>query len=107
MKSIFAKFAFALAGVWFVTCAHAIDMPELAIKQGCNNCHKIDKKFVGPTFVEVSKKYKGNETAIAKLSKKIITGGSGAWGPVPMPGYPTLSDPEVGELVAFILKLSN
>lgn len=107
MTSIFAKFSFALTGVCFVTCAFAIDMPELAIEQGCNNCHKIEKKLVGPTWMEVSRKYKDSETAVAKLSKKIIKGGSGVWGPVPMPGYPTLSDPEVGELVAFILKLSN
>ncbi len=107
MKSIIAKFSFALAGLCFVTCALAIDMPPLAIKQGCDNCHKIDKKFVGPTWMEVSRKYKGNETAVSKLSKKIIMGGSGVWGPVPMPGYPTLSDPEVGDLVTFILGLSD
>ena len=54
-------------------------------KAGCTACHTKDKKLVGPAYQEVAKKYKGNKDAEAALTKKVIAGGSGVWGTIPMP----------------------
>ena len=54
-------------------------------KDGCAVCHSVDKKIVGPSYQEVAAKYKGDAGAAAKLIKKVKDGGSGVWGPVPMP----------------------
>src|SRR6185436_7974799 len=61
----------------------------------CMNCHGIDKRIVGPAFAEVAAKYKGVGGAEAKLMEKVRNGGSGAWGPVPMPPNPKLSDADL------------
>ena len=54
-------------------------------KDGCAACHAVDKKIVGPAYKEVAAKYKGDKDAAAKLAKKVKEGGSGVWGPMPMP----------------------
>ena len=59
-------------------------------KAGCLACHTKDKKLVGPAYKDVAAKYKGQADAVAKLSEKVRKGGSGVYGPVPMP--PTLAD---------------
>jgi cytochrome c len=103
MKAIIASM-FA-AGLMIAGSAMAADMPDVAKKYGCTNCHKIDKKVVGPAWKDVSAKYKGDAGAAAMLSEKIVKGGKGAWGAIPMPGNSKISDPEVKELVTFILGL--
>lgn len=87
--------------------AQALDMPEVAKKNNCIACHAIDKKVIGPAWAEVSKKYKGDAGAAARLSSKITKGGSGVWGTLPMPGYPNVSNTEKKELVGFILGLAK
>ena len=57
----------------------------LAKSKACMSCHAVDKKVVGPSYKDVAAKYKGDKTAAAKLSEKVIKGGGGVWGPVPMP----------------------
>ena len=61
---------------------------KLASKKMCLACHAVDKKLVGPAYKEVAKKYKGEKNATEMLAKKIIKGGSGGWGPIPMPPHP-------------------
>jgi cytochrome c len=85
----------------------AADMPDLAKKNGCANCHAIDKKLVGPGWQDVANKYKGDAGAAANLDTKIAKGGSGAWGSVPMPAQPKLSDADRKELIKFILGLAK
>ncbi len=87
--------------------AQAAEMPELAKKNNCVICHAIDKKLIGPAWAEVSKKYKGDPGAAARLNTKIIKGGSGVWGSQPMPGYPQVKDAERKALVSFILGLAK
>jgi len=58
---------------------------ELAQKKNCMTCHALDKKVVGPAYKDVAAKYAKDKDAVKKLSEKIIKGGSGVWGPVPMP----------------------
>lgn len=76
---------------------------ELAQKKNCMACHSVDKKLVGPGYKEVAAKYAGQKDAAAKLEQKVIKGGSGVWGQVPMPANPQVSEAEAKQLVAWIL----
>ncbi|NCV62466.1 MAG: cytochrome C', partial [Betaproteobacteria bacterium] len=51
----------------------------------CMACHAVDKKLVGPSYKDIAKKYAGQKDAVANLATKIIKGGSGVWGAIPMP----------------------
>jgi cytochrome c len=106
MKSFIASMA-VVTGLTFAGSAMSADMPAVAKKNGCASCHAIDKKVVGPAWQAVADKYKGDATAADKLSAKIAKGGSGVWGPVPMPAQPKLSEADNKELVAFILGLAK
>ena len=75
----------------------------LATAKNCMACHAVDKKLVGPAYKEVAAKYKADKTAADKLATKVIKGGSGAWGAVPMPANPQVNDAEAKKLVAWIL----
>ena len=98
--------------------ALASEMPALAKKQDCDVCHDIDKRVVGPAWMEVSSKYKGaakytyggkEYTLEDGLVMKVSRGGSGNWGSMPMPA----NDPngtkqaEIRELVNFVLGLAK
>lgn len=85
--------------------APAFASPELAAKKNCMACHAVDKKLVGPSYKDVSAKYAGQKTAVDTLAQKVIKGGSGVWGPVPMPANAQVSDAEAKELVRWILTL--
>lgn len=76
---------------------------QLAQKNACTACHAVDKKMVGPAYSEVAKKYSGQKDAEAALVKSIKAGGSGKWGPVPMPAQAALSDADAKTLAAWIL----
>ena len=73
----------------------------------CKACHAKDKKSIGPAYVQIAKKYQGSKTAMETLTKKIIAGGSGVWGEVPMAGHPQLSTDDAAEMTKYILSLSN
>jgi cytochrome c len=77
---------------------------ELAQKNACLACHGIDKKIVGPAYQDVAKKYAGQKDAEAMLVKSIKAGGSGKWGPVPMPPQAALSDADAHKLAVWILQ---
>ncbi len=79
--------------------------PDLAQKKNCLACHQIDKKLVGPAYKDVAAKYAGDKDAANKLAQKIMKGGSGAWGPVPMPANPQVSEAEAKQLAAWVLTL--
>lgn len=81
----------------------ALASQELAQKKNCMACHAVDKKLVGPAYKEVAAKYAGDKDAVKKLSDKIIKGGSGVWGPVPMPANTQVSPAEAETLVKWIL----
>lgn len=76
---------------------------ELAQKNACLACHAADKKMVGPAYQDIAKKYGGQKDAEAMLAKSIKAGGSGKWGPVPMPPQPGLTEAEATTLAAWIL----
>ena len=78
---------------------------QLAAKKNCLACHQVDKKLVGPSYKDVAAKYAGDKEAPDKLAQKIMKGGSGVWGPVPMPANPQVSEAEARQLAAWILTL--
>ncbi len=84
-------------------------MPDLARKYNCTACHAIDKKVVGPAWMDVAKKYKGDAGAEAKLITKVSKGGGGVWGSMPMPGNDAAGahQADMKELVKFILGLAK
>jgi len=106
MKSILVSMV-ATAGLMVAGSALAADLPAVAKKLNCNACHSIDKKVVGPAWMDVAKKYKGDAGAAAHLDNKIAKGGKGVWGSMPMPPNPKASDAERKELVDFILGLAK
>ena len=100
--------AFPLAALLTLTCATAFaqaDDPgaKLAQSKNCLACHAVDKKIVGPAYKDVAAKYAGKKEAVNMLVTKIMKGGSGVWGAVPMPPQP-VSDAEAHQLVQWILK---
>lgn len=97
------KSLFALAAVSALLSAPAFANMDMAKKNNCMACHAVDKKLVGPAYQEVAKKYAGQKDAVANLTKSIKAGGSGKWGPIPMPAQAALSDADASTLAAWIL----
>ena len=95
-------------GLLFATAGHAaVDAAkatQLAAKYGCQGCHAMDKKVVGPAYKDVAKKYAGDKSALAKLEHKVKDGGSGAWGAIPMPPN-NVPDADLKTLVTWVLSL--
>ncbi|HEU0234616.1 MAG TPA: c-type cytochrome [Gallionella sp.] len=106
MKSIIVSMV-AAVGLMAAGSVLAADMPDIAKKNNCTACHAIDKKVVGPAWMDVSKKYKGDATQKARLVTKIMKGGGGVWGAMPMPANPKLTEAEAGTLVDFVLGLAK
>jgi len=78
---------------------------RLAQSKNCMACHQIDRKLVGPAYKDVAAKYAGQAGAVARLVPKVMKGGAGVWGPVPMPANPQVSEAEATQLVQWILSL--
>ncbi|CAN5507305.1 c-type cytochrome [soil metagenome] len=87
----------------FAVCAPAMADLQLATAKNCMACHAVDKKLVGPAYKDVAAKYAGQKDAAAKLEAKVLKGGSGVWGPVPMPANAQVTPDEAKKLVAWIL----
>lgn len=94
--------AFALAAAAMVSLP-AFASKELAQKNACLGCHAPDRKLVGPAFQEVAKKYHGQKDAAANLAASIKKGGSGKWGPIPMPAQAALSDADAQTLAGWVM----
>jgi cytochrome c len=90
----------ASAGAYAVDAAAA---KALASKSACLACHAADKKLVGPAYKDVAAKHKGQADAEAKVAARIKSGGSGMYGPVPMPPQPNLKDDELKLLAEWVL----
>lgn len=85
----------------FSTSAYA--SKDLAQKNACLSCHGVDKKVVGPAFTAVAAKYKDDKDAATTLARAIKAGGSGKYGPIPMPAQPNLSEADASTLAKWIL----
>ena len=73
----------------------------------CRTCHLVDEKNQGPAWREVANKYAGQDTAVRYLADKIIAGGGGVWGTVPMAPHPTMSREDAETLAQYVLLLKN
>ena len=101
MKTLFVAIATLLA-----LGAQAATPDEILTKANCMACHAKDKKVLGPAFKDIAAKYKGQADAVAKLEAKVRKGGSGVFGPIPMPpnGPEKINDADLKVVVEAILK---
>ncbi len=91
----------AAAGLALAGAAQANE--KLAQASGCNACHTLEKKVIGPAYKDVAAKYRSDKGAEAKLADHVKKGSTGVWGPVPMPPNATVPDADVRALVKWIL----
>ncbi|MBP6375295.1 MAG: c-type cytochrome [Giesbergeria sp.] len=75
----------------------------LATSKNCMACHAVDKKLVGPSYKDVAAKYAGQKDAVDKLAAKIIKGGSGVWGPIPMPPNAQVNEADAKKLATWVM----
>jgi len=98
------RILFALTLATCVT-APAFADQALATAKNCMACHAVANKLVGPAYKDVAKKYAGQKDAADKLASKIMKGGSGVWGAVPMPANTQVNEAEAKKLAAWVLSL--
>lgn len=80
---------------------------ELVGKSDCLTCHKISEKLTGPAYKDVAAKYENTDENVTMLASKIIKGGQGVWGTIPMTPHPTLSEADAKQMVKYILLLKK
>ncbi len=99
------KALFSVVCCLFVTGTAIADPADLALatSKNCMSCHAVERKVLGPSFKDVAAKYKDDKGAIDMLATKIKKGGSGVWGPVPMPANTQVSDADARKLAAWAL----
>lgn len=83
----------------------AVANADLAKSKNCMACHSVDHKVVGPAYKDVAKKYAGQKDVENKLVQKVLKGGSGVWGAVPMPANTQVTEAEAHTLVKWVLSL--
>lgn len=86
-----------------LTSTAAFASADLAKSKNCVACHHIERKMIGPAYKAMAERYGKDESAIKLLSEKIVKGGGGNWGQLPMPPQPTVSPEEAETLVKWIL----
>jgi cytochrome c len=101
-EDVMKRIVFALAAT-FSMAVPALADQALATSKNCMACHAIDKKLVGPAFKDVAAKYASDKSATDKLAAKITKGGSGVWGPIPMPANTQVNEAESKKLAAWVL----
>ena len=81
---------------------------DLIAKSDCLTCHRVDEELTGPPYRRVAEKYAGtSDTVVNYLAHKIITGGTGVWGNVPMLPHPTISEEDAKTIARYILLLKK
>ena len=71
----------------------------------CTGCHQVERKLIGPAYAEVAAKYENTEENVAMLAQKVIAGGVGVWGEIPMSAHVGLSEEDAKDMVRYILLL--
>ena len=90
-----------------VAAAPGKDGKALIEGSDCRTCHKDDTKLIGPAYQDVAKKYAGQADAVKTLSEKVLKGGSGNWGQIPMAAHPALSEDDAKAMVTYILSMKK
>lgn len=80
---------------------------ELIASHDCLTCHKVDEKNIGPSYREVAAKYEASDSTLSMLADKIIHGGQGVWGTVPMTPHPDLSKADAEQMVKYVMLLKK
>lgn len=93
----------SIIAIFVVLSSNAYASIDLAKTKNCLSCHAVDRKLVGPSFNEVKNKYEKDSGAVDKLTQKLLKGGVGVWGPVPMPSNTQITAEEAKQLVKWIL----
>ena len=101
MKRVLLSAALGLGLVGLAAPAFA-DL-ALATSKNCMSCHAVDRKVLGPSFKDIAAKYKDTKGAADMLATKIMKGGAGVWGPVPMPANNQVSEADAKKLAAWVL----
>lgn len=101
MKRLCILIASLVAG--FAVSTPALADLQLATAKNCMACHAVATKLVGPSYKDVAAKYAGQKDAVDKLAAKIVKGGSGVWGPVPMPANAQVNADEAKKLAAWVM----
>ena len=85
------------------------EMPGKALiaQSDCLGCHKEQGKLVGPGYSEIALKYQSDEKVISMLADKIIGGGVGNWGEIPMTAHPQITQADAQAMVEYILTLKS
>jgi cytochrome c len=100
-----APAADAAAAAPVAAAAPGKDGKALIEASDCRTCHKDDAKLIGPAYKEVAAKYPSNDANIKMLAEKIIKGGQGNWGEIPMAGHPNVSQEDAEAMVKYILSM--
>ncbi len=79
----------------------------LVANNDCLTCHKISEQLTGPAYQAVAERYTATPDVIDTLSSKVISGGSGKWGSIPMSPHPQLSKEDATSMVKYILSLKK
>ena len=79
----------------------------LVAKSDCFTCHKVKEAAIGPAYEAVAAKYENNEEVVDKLAGKVISGGAGNWGTIPMTPHPQLAKEDAKTMVKYILALKK
>jgi cytochrome c len=83
------------------------DGKALIAGSDCRTCHKDDQKLIGPAYQDVAKKYENNAKNVKMLAEKVLQGGQGNWGEIPMAGHPNLSVEDASAMVEYILSMKK
>lgn len=78
---------------------------RLIARSDCKTCHNTYLKTIGPSYMDVAKKYLNNEGNIEMLKGKILKGGAGVWGETPMTAHADADTADIGEMVRYIMSL--
>lgn len=73
----------------------------------CNTCHHKTNTVIGPAHLKVAEKYEFTEANVKLLAEKIMKGGSGVWGPVPMAAHVDLSESDAEAMARYVLSLDG
>jgi cytochrome c len=97
--------ALAVVASLAAVAAPALANEALAKAKNCMSCHAVDKKILGPSYKDVAAKYAGQKDAADKLAQKVIKGGVGVWGQIPMPANAQVNEAEAKQLVQWVLSV--
>ncbi len=93
----------AIALAVLVFAPDALASPELARSKNCVACHSAERRMIGPPYNAIAARYANDADAVRALSERVIAGGGGNWGQMPMPAQTNVSKEEAETLVRWIL----